>query len=256
MVLLRPGEGNGNRTGRNWHEAACGTLSHHDAQGKRLRTISHGRMPQPGKTDLKRWSAQESSHALKMRPDLTMVAAADGAPDNWTFLSGWLPDEEALDFFHAATHLSTASVHTAKPKNWFRRWRAALRDKPDGVERVIRAIRHLKDRARTDADRQEVATVLAYFCKHRHRMRYHELRRRRLAIASGIVEAANKTHIGERLKRSGMRWGLEGGQAILTFRSLVKSNRSDAAWDRLMETLEPAGSVNDNRKCGNHVLAA
>ena len=254
--MLRPGEGNGDRTGRNWREAACGTLSYYDAQGKRLQTISHDQMPQSSKTDLKRWLTQESSHALKMRPDLTMVAVADGAPDNWTFLSGLLPNEESLDFFHAATHLSTASEHAAKPENWFRRWRAALRDKPDGVERVIRAIRHLKDRARTDADRQEVATVLAYFCTHRHRMRYHELRRRRLAIASGIVEVANKTHIGERLKRSGMRWGLEGGQAILTFRSLVKSNRFDAAWDRLMETLGPAGSANDNRKCSNHALAA
>ena len=70
-------------------------------------------------------------------------------------------------------------------------------------------------------------------------MRYHELRRRRLAIASGIVDAAHKTHIGERLKRSGMRWGLEGGHAILTFRSLVNSNRFDAARDWLVETRGP-----------------
>ncbi len=65
MVLLLPREGNRDRTGQNWREAACGTLSHYDAQGKRLRTISHGRMPQVGKTDLKHWLAQESSHALK-----------------------------------------------------------------------------------------------------------------------------------------------------------------------------------------------
>ena len=50
--------------------------------------------------------------------------------------------------------------------------------------------------------------------------------------------------------------GLEGGQAILTFRSLVKSNRFDAAWDRFMKTLRHAGSTNDNRKRGNHALAA
>ncbi len=81
--LLRPGEGNGDRTGRNWSEAACGTLSYYDAQGKRLQTISHDQMPQSGKTDLKRWLAQESSNALKMRPDLTMVAVADGAIDTW-----------------------------------------------------------------------------------------------------------------------------------------------------------------------------
>ena len=62
MVLLRPGEGpGGDGTERNWREAACGTLSFHDADGVRLSTISSGRMPQGGKTDL------------------TVLAIADGA---------------------------------------------------------------------------------------------------------------------------------------------------------------------------------
>ncbi len=51
----------------------------------------------------------------------------------------------------------------------------------------------------------------------------YELRRQGLIIGSGIVEAANKTHISERLKRSGMRWGIASGQAVPTFCSLVKS---------------------------------
>ena len=60
MVLLRPGEGpGGDGSDRNCREAACGTLSFHDAAGVRLSTISSGRMPQGGKTDLKRWLAQE-----------------------------------------------------------------------------------------------------------------------------------------------------------------------------------------------------
>ena len=100
MVLLRPGEGpGGDGPERNWREAACGTLSFHDAEGACLSTISSGRMPQGGKTDLKRWLAQECSHVLKRRPDLTLLAIADGAADNWTsalhcslchLRSGWL----------------------------------------------------------------------------------------------------------------------------------------------------------------------
>ena len=56
-------------------------------------------------------------------------------------------------------------------------------------------------------------------------MRYADCVKRGLTIGSGVVEAANKTQVTERLKWSGIRWGLEGGQEVLTFRSLVKSDR-------------------------------
>ena len=36
----------------------------------------------------------------------TLVAVADAAPDNWTFLGKLRPDEQAVDFFHACEHLS------------------------------------------------------------------------------------------------------------------------------------------------------
>jgi hypothetical protein len=38
------------------------------------------------------------------------------------------------------------------------------------------------------------------------------------------------------MKRSGMRWGLKGGQAILTVRALTQSDRFDLAWTLLAET--------------------
>ena len=34
----------------------------------------------------------------------------------------------------------------------------------------------------------------------------------------------------QRLKRSGMRWSIPGGQAILTLRSLAQSNRWERGW--------------------------
>ena len=247
MVLLRPGEGpGGDGPDRNWREAACGTLSFHDAKGVRLSTISSGRMPQGGKTALKRWLAQECSHVLRRRPDLTVLAIADGSADNWAFLSGLMPDAEALDFFQ----------HAASPGAWFRRWRRVLRDEPDGVIRLIRAIRGQRERSGNETARQELTRVLNYFCEHRHRMRYHELRAQGLVIGSGIVEAANRTQIAERLKRSGMRWGIAGGQAVLTFRTLVTSGRFDCAWDRIMQARGRNGPANDNRNQIHQPLAA
>ncbi|MCY4543326.1 MAG: hypothetical protein OXB95_13195 [Rhodobacteraceae bacterium] len=101
------------------------------------------------------------------------------------------------------------------------------------MEKVIRSLRHQRDRAKSATAREVLERVLGYFRKRRHRMRYHDLRQKKLAIGSGVVEAANKTLVTKRMKCSGMRWGMAGGQAVLTFRALEKSGRFDAAWDLL-----------------------
>lgn len=82
--------------------------------------------------------------------------------------------------------------------------------------------------------RKEVlAKVLAYFRANRHRMRYAQIAARHLTIGSGVVEAACKTLVTQRLKRSGMRWRQPGGQAALTLRALVRSGQFELAWTKL-----------------------
>ena len=49
-----------------------------------------------------------------------------------------------------------------------------------------------------------------------------------------MVEAANETLVTQRMKRSGMRWRIAGGQAVLTFRALIKSARFDRAWKAII----------------------
>ncbi len=61
-------------------------------------------------------------------------------------------------------------------------------------------------------------------------MDYARLRAQNLPISSGVIEATCKTLVTQRMKRSGQRWTIDGGQAILTFRALVQSDRFDAAW--------------------------
>jgi len=61
-------------------------------------------------------------------------------------------------------------------------------------------------------------------------MRYAALLKKNLPIGSGVVEAACKTLVTERMKRSGMAWRKKGGQAILTLRSLMQSDRWDRGW--------------------------
>jgi hypothetical protein len=49
-------------------------------------------------------------------------------------------------------------------------------------------------------------------------------------IGSGVVEAACKTMVAQRLKQSGMRWSSAGAQAVLTPRGWDQSDRFDDAW--------------------------
>ena len=229
MVALRAGEDGCAEAC--WREASCGTVSFHDAKGNRLKTLYLGRMPESGKVRLKAQLASEVAHIRRVRPEIRIGAVADGAADNWTFLESLSPETEVIDFWHACEHLRVASDHAVAP-HWFEKHREILRHDPRGVAKVIRALCYLRDSAK--GDRTEIERELAYFRKHRHRMRYRALKEEGVAIGSGVVEAACKTLVVQRLKRSGMRWRIVGGQAVLTFRALIKSGLFDQAWAALM----------------------
>ena len=77
-----------------------------------------------------------------------------------------------------------------------------------------------------------------------------------------MVESANKVLVTARMKRSGQSWGRDGGQGVLTFRSLLKSGRFDRAWAALAPRLnrcgqwKPPSCANDNRPVAQIALAA
>jgi hypothetical protein len=222
-----------------YQEVGCATVSYYDRFGERLLTRRMARMPETKKATLKSQLTQEVMGALRQRPDLRVVKVADGTADNWTYLGEMLPvGEEVLDFYHAVEQLSGAlgaayKEGTPKYQERLATLSALLRDAPQGVDRVIEALGRLRSHY---PRRQAIRKTMAYFREHRHRMRYSDLQAQRLPIGSGVVEAACKTLVSQRLKRSGMRWRVPGGQAILTFRALCQSERFERAWPLLVET--------------------
>ncbi len=223
-----------------YREVGCGTISFYDLDGERLESWRHGRMPQKNKLDLKDWLRCELGLVLEQRPRLTIVKISDGALDNWTFLdSAQLPDGIGLvDFFHAVSHLSSALASaygegTPRYRARFSSLRRRLRDDGDGVDKIIRSLRHLRAK---HPKRKTILRELRYFRRYRHHMRYAQASEQELPIGSGVVEAACKTLVTERMKRSGMRWRHQGGQAILTFRGWVQSGRFETAWRLISES--------------------
>jgi hypothetical protein len=232
-------EGKESRGPAGYQEVGCGTLSFYDAAGERLKTVRLARMPQAKKATLKSTLAAEVQAALAQRPSLTVVKVADGAKDNWTFLETLVAQgEPVVDFFHAAGHLQDAfeaayGEGSPAAQAQGHKYRHLLREDEDGAEKVIRALAYLRGK---HPRRRRIAQVLGYFRRHRHRMAYAALRGRHLPIGSGVIEAACKTLASQRLKRSGMRWRHPGGQAILTLRALVQSERFEHGWAMLSAT--------------------
>ena len=242
-----------------YREAGCATVSLYDAEGERLDTVSMGRMPEAKKATLKTMVAAELEAALGKRPDLQVVTVADGARDNWRFLDALAPDATAVvDFYHATEQLKSAldacyGDNDPKGRAQFEKLRHVLRDDPNGVEKVIRALRYQRTRY---PKRKRIGEVLRYFRHNRSRMRYAQAKARHLPIGSGVVEATCKSLVSQRLKCSGMRWRHDGGQAILTLRALVQSDRFDPAWTMLSQTYRQEVTVPDNVVAFPHKRAA
>ena len=149
------------------------------------------------------------------------------------------------DFYHAAQHLSMAAEHlfgksTVKADRWYRSWRHKLRHDPGAVDALIRSLYYHRRKLCKRTERYRLATVeLGYFHNNRDKMDYASYHASGLIISSGPVEAAAKTIVGHRLKRSGMRWTRQGGQQILNLRVLVQSKRWDAFWNWYLQQTTP-----------------
>lgn len=93
-----------------YREASCATVSFCDEKGDLLGAIRMARAPETKKATLKQMLTADTSAILARRPDLKLVKVADGAADNWAYLSSdALPSgEEVVDFSRASEHLHAA----------------------------------------------------------------------------------------------------------------------------------------------------
>lgn len=225
-----------------YREVGCGTLTLYDGAGERLHTVQYARMPEHKKVTLGEHLQAEAQAILGVRPDLRRVYLADGAGPNWELLTevdhvlGGTGGQrlEIVDFFHACTHLKDGcdaiwGESTARSHAEFARLKVLLKEVDQGAERIIRTLKYHVSRA-TGTRRKRIRAALTYFRNQRGRMQYAAYQRQHLPIASGVMEAACKTLVTQRLKGSGMAWTMTGGQAILTLRSLLQSGRWALAW--------------------------
>jgi hypothetical protein len=233
-----------------YREVGCGTVTLYappedltskdpdERSPQRLDTVRYARAPEYKKKTLTEELDAEVDAIMAVRPDLDLVALADGAEENWRYFDGpkWDNATKIVDHGHAAQHLKTGlSVYygdTVDGRAEYERFRVILRDKPGGADKVIGELDRLDRKLREQGHprrRLLLAKERKYFRNQRERMDYASYQARGLPIGSGVIEAACKTLATQRLKRSGMNWG-DGKQPILTIRSLQQSNRWERGW--------------------------
>src|SRR5712692_2468502 len=222
-----------------YREVGCGTVTLYDEDANRLDTVRYGRAPESKKKTLTEQLDAELASILAVRPDLEVVALADGAEENWRYFDRPVYENatKIVDHGHASQHLRAAMAayygeKTVAGRAEYERLRILLRDQPGGADDVIAELSRLSRKMcgkRRQRCRKLLNAARTYFQNQRDRMDYAGYQARGLPIGSGVVEAACKTLATQRLKRSGMSWR-DGKQAILTIRSLQQSQRWAAAW--------------------------
>lgn len=215
-----------------YREMGCATLSFCDDKGELISAIRFGRAPESKKLTLKETLAADLRHVLASYPQLRVAKISDAGGDNFDFFDTLPQGPVILDFFHAAEHLGAAVAAaygdgTLEARYHFERLRQRLLDEDEGAEAVMGALSRL---AKKFPRREKIAGTVNYFRKHKDAMRYAAWAREGYPIGSGLVEAACKTLVAQRLKLSGMRWAPRGAQAILTMRGWDQSERFDQAW--------------------------
>jgi hypothetical protein len=139
------------------------------------------------------------------------------------------------DFYHVAEHLGDLAKawHPGDPeaaKGLSDPWCHML--KHEGGPAVLKVLEELDRAGRPELALEVHRQVRQYISNHMDRMDYPKYVAAGWQIGSGHIEAACKTVVNERLKRSGMRWGEEGADAVCHLRALFKGDAEqwEAFW--------------------------
>lgn len=243
----RPDKEDNNQTKSAYKNAVCGTVSFYNIEkaeetnkNKAIRTMTKyvSRMPQERYPKFKHEFENEIKHCTTTNPQKKILLT-----DGHKSIQGYIRENPLFadfvwmfDFFHAAEHLSKLSElifgkSNKKGQKWYTKKRHELKYSENGVVNVIRSAEYyIKNKLTNKNKIMESNKELNYFKKHKKRMNYKLHIDNGWPIGSGVVEAACKSVVKQRMCRSGQRWTRNGGQKILDLRTFVKSKRWDEFW--------------------------
>jgi hypothetical protein len=161
------------------------------------------------------------------------VVMGDGAEWIWRIADLHFPGAiQIVDLYHARQHLWDVArklyPHEEGQQRVWMKMPQKLLDRGK-IEKLVGALRAINpDHAEVA---EQIRTEADYFERNRERMRYPQFRRQHLFVGSGVIEAACRTVIASRLKRSGMFWTLRGANAIVALRCCQLNGEFENYWE-------------------------
>jgi hypothetical protein len=162
------------------------------------------------------------------------VVMGDGAEWIWNLAQQHFPGAiQIVDLFHARQHLWDLArllhPHDAKRRNaWIGLHQKRWLDKGK-ITQLVASLRSIQN---ADADvSKKIRSEADYFATNAARMNYPKFRKQHLFVGSGVIEAACKSVIGQRLKQSGMFWTVNGANSILALRCAHLNGRFEDYWE-------------------------
>lgn len=154
-----------------------------------------------------------------------VVVIGDGAVWIWYMFARLFPGAiQILDFYHACEHIAMVAEAmfgkgTETGKKWQKQRQVELRNNGAGL--VVAAIEAWIPSTEDGQDVQR--TQVKYFTDNAKRMLYKTYAEKGYHIGSGVVEAACKHVVVQRLDQAGMHWRTDTADAIVTLRSNKRS---------------------------------
>ena len=223
-----------------YRQAMVGSISLYYFGGERLYTRYVALPPEYGKEQFYEAFDREIKNVQKLYPKAEYVGVADGALDNWTFMQQRV-DAQILDFFHASEYLSKASKAAFKRSDQANRWLQnachTLKEE-DGAVLVLSQMKAFLNRQIKKDKKEIIQSSITYFTNHLHQMKYFEYIQKNWPIGSGVIEAACKVIIKQRLCNSGMKWTDNGARTVLALRCF---NKSDGMWEQFWNKVNRYG---------------
>jgi hypothetical protein len=156
--------------------------------------------------------------------DQPIVCLMDGERALWAAMRQWLPERTVgiLDLYHVMEYLWKAAhcFHAEKSQAAEEFVTARLRMLLEGkVGYLIGGLRR-KLASLCGVKRKRLLRVIGYLENNRAHMRYDEYLAAGYPIGSGVIEGACRHVVKDRMELSGMRWTVDGAQAMLYLRSI------------------------------------
>ena len=161
------------------------------------------------------------------RPAKTILSLMDGQESLWDTRDVFQPDVEMvdiLDLLHVTPKLwSAANVFHKTGSDEATRFvrKRVTRILKGEVSSVVSGLRRLATTHKLSGNKlKTIQTIIGYYEKNAHRMRYDEYLAAGYPIASGVIEGACRNVVKDRLERTGMSWNIEGAQSMLSLRCI------------------------------------